>query len=160
MIRELQEQELKVIYEIINDSAISYKGIIPADRWREPYITWEELYRQIKEGIHFWCYEEEGTILGVMGVQQKKEVTLIRHSYVQSLSKTTGVGGKLLAHLCQIAATSILISTWADAVWAIKFYQSHGFRLLIGAEKDTLLKKYWNIPEHQIDTLVVLINEV
>lgn len=156
MIRLSEPKDLDFIYEIINDSAQAYKGIIPADRWHEPYMTRQELTEQIEDGIQFWCYEEEDTVTGVMGIQPKGDVTLIRHAYVRSKSRNTGVGGQLLSHLCQMSSTPMLIGTWADASWAIKFYQKHGFRLLIGEEKDSLLKTYWNIPQRQVETSVVL----
>ena len=156
MIRAFEPTDLEAVYEIINDSAQAYKGVIPADRWHEPYMSWGELNEQIQDGIHFWCYEEEGLLLGVMGIQPKDDVTLIRHAYVRSRARNAGIGGKLLAHLCQITTTPILIGTWADASWAIQFYERHGFTLVTGLEKDRLLKKYWKIPERQVDTSVVL----
>lgn len=156
MIRLSEPKDLDFIYEIINDSAQAYKGIIPADRWHEPYMTHQELTEQIEDGVQFWCYEEDGIVTGVMGIQPKGDVTLIRHAYVGSKSQNTGVGGQLLNHLCQKSNTPMLIGTWADASWAIKFYQKHGFRLLIGEEKDKLLRTYWNIPQRQVETSVVL----
>lgn len=156
MIRLAKPEELDVIYEIINDAAQAYKGIIPADRWHEPYMTRQELIEQIEDGVQFWCYRNGNTISGVMGVQPKGDVTLIRHAYVRSLSRNTGIGSQLLNHLCQQTDTPLLIGTWADATWAIAFYQKHGFRLLVGEEKDRLLRKYWTIPQRQVETSVVL----
>lgn len=159
MIRASELTDLPAIFAIINDSAQAYKGVIPADRWREPYMTWEELTSQISNGVQFWCYVKNGMIAGVMGIQMKSDVTLIRHAYVRTQERNKGVGHKLLNHLCQMATTPILIGTWADAVWAIRFYQNHGFRLLAGPEKDDLLRTYWNIPERQVETSIVLTNK-
>ena len=160
MIRLFGPKDLDVIYEIINDSAQAYKGIIPADRWHDPYMTRQELIEQVEDGVQFWCYQDETTITGIMGIQPKGDVTLIRHAYVRSKSRNTGIGGQLLNYLCQMSNTTMLIGTWADASWAIKFYQKHGFRLLSGEEKDSLLKKYWDIPQRQIETSVVLTDKL
>jgi N-acetylglutamate synthase-like GNAT family acetyltransferase len=158
MIRLSEPDDMAVIYEIINDSAQPYKGIIPADRWQEPYMTRQELAEQIEDGVMFWCYQDKSTITGVMGIQSKGDVTLIRHAYVRSNHRNSGVGGQLLSHLCQRVTTPVLIGTWAAASWAIKFYQKHGFSLLVGDEKDKLLRKYWRIPQRQVETSVVLTN--
>ena len=159
MIRLFEQDDLEVIYDIINDAAQAYKGIIPADRWHEPYMTRQELVEQIADGVQFWCYQEGNVVVtGVMGVQPKGDVTLIRHAYVRSKSRSIGIGGQLLNHLCQLANTPILVGTWAAATWAITFYQKHGFRLVIGEEKDDLLRKYWTIPQRQVETSVVLTN--
>ncbi len=156
MICKCKQKDFNEIYEIINDAASAYKGVIPADRWHEPYMTEEELKKQIEEGVQFWCYTEEGKITGVMGIQFKKNVTLIRHAYVRTTNRKNGIGSKLLQHLSTIATTPILIGTWAEAKWAIDFYQKHGFRLLQKEEKDNLLRKYWTIPERQVETSVVM----
>lgn len=160
MIRPFEQKDLEVVYEIINDSAQAYKGVIPTDRWHEPYMTRQELIEQIEDGVQFWCFQEGNIITGVMGIQPKADVTLIRHAYVRSISRNAGIGGKLLNYLCKLSNTPMLIGTWADASWAIKFYQKHGFRLLIGAEKDRLLKTYWNIPQRQVETSVVLTDQM
>ena len=144
------------IYEIVNDGASVYKGIIPADRWHEPYMPEEELQAQIDAGVQFWCYKEATEILGVMGIQHKEEVTLIRHAYVRTVNRNKGIGRKLLLHLASISTSPILIGTWADATWAIQFYQKNGFRLVSESEKERLLRKYWSIPDRQIETSVVL----
>ncbi len=156
MISKCTTEDFEIIYSIINDAAIAYKGIIPPDRWHEPYMSKEELEQQIAEGVEFWCYKEDEKILGVMGIQFKGEVTLIRHAYVRTNSRNKGIGKKLLHHLSSISATPILIGTWADAVWAIEFYKKHGFRLVTQEEKNKLLKKFWSIPERQVETSVVL----
>jgi GNAT superfamily N-acetyltransferase len=145
-----------MIYEIINDAALAYKGIIPKDRWKEPYMSREELRHEIDEGVVFWGYEEDGKLKGVMGIQDVQDVTLIRHAYVRTAERNKGIGSKLMSHLRQMPDRPILIGTWADAVWAIRFYEKHGFRLVSTEEKNCLLKKYWRIPERQVETSVVL----
>ncbi len=149
-------KDFDTIYEIINDASLAYKGIIPTDRWKEPYMPKEELETQIKENVEFWNYKENDEILGVMGIQFKNDVTLIRHAYVRTIARQKGIGGKLLEHLTNMAKTPILIGTWRDASWAISFYKKHGFRLLSDVEKNHLLKMYWTIPERQVETSTVL----
>ncbi len=156
MIDKCDQKDFQNIFEIINDGAAAYRGIIPADRWHDPYMSSEELNRQIEEGVQFWKYIDNDEILGVMGIQFKGEVTLIRHAYVRSASRNKGVGSKLLNHLRKFSQTPILIGTWADADWAIGFYQKHGFRLLEVDEKNRLLRRFWRIPDRQIQTSVVL----
>jgi N-acetylglutamate synthase-like GNAT family acetyltransferase len=156
MITKCNPADFQTIYAIINDGAAAYKDIIPADRWRESYMTQEELKGQIEEGVEFWAYVEEGTMAGVMGIQFKGPVTLIRHAYVRTSKRNTGIGGKLLAHLRSIATTPVLIGTWAAADWAIAFYRKHGFRVVSQEEKEKLLRTYWRIPARQIETSVVL----
>ena len=156
MIFKCEQRDFNEIYEIINDGAIAYRGVIPADRWHEPYMAKEELKKQIDEGVQFWGYKENGKIIGVMGIQFKGDVTLIRHAYVRTAERNKGIGSKLLEHLRAISSTPVLIGTWADAKWAIEFYQKHGFYLLPIEEKNNLLRKYWTIPVRQIETSVVL----
>ena len=156
MISECEQKDFNEIYEIINDGASAYKGIIPEDRWHDPYMSKEELKKQIDEGVQFWKYSEDEKIMGVMGIQLKKDVTLIRHAYIRTLYRNKGIGSKLLAHLRTITTTPVLIGTWADAKWAIDFYQKHGFHLLPKEEKNNLLIKYWTIPVRQVETSVVL----
>ena len=158
MIVRSQPSNFDDIYDIINDAASAYRGIIPADRWDEPYMTKGELEKQMSEGVLFWQYVEDDTIMGVMGIQYKEDVTLIRHAYVRTVARKKGIGSQLLAHLCAMTTTPILIGTWADAIWAIEFYQKHGFRLLANEEKNNLLLKYWSVPARQIETSVVLAN--
>lgn len=156
MIRQCSDDDFEMIYEIINDAALAYKGIIPKDRWKEPYMSREELRHEIDEGVVFWGYEEDGKLKGVMGIQYVQDVTLIRHAYVRTAERNKGIGSKLMSHLRQMTDRPILIGTWADAVWAIRFYEKHGFRLVSTEEKNCLLKKYWRIPERQVETSVVL----
>jgi GNAT superfamily N-acetyltransferase len=156
MIEKCAQEDFRKIWEVINDGAIAYKGVIPADRWHEPYMPQEELITQMEEGVQFWCYKENEEILGVMGIQYKGDVTLIRHAYVRSTHRNKGIGGKLLTRLAAISTVPVLIGTWADAKWAITFYEKHGYRLLSNWESASLLRKYWNIPFRQIETSVVL----
>ena len=156
MIRKCLDNDFEAIYEIINDAAQAYKGIIPADRWHEPYMPPDQLQQEIAAGVNFWGAEENGRLTGVMGIQDKGEVTLIRHAYVRSVLRNQGVGSQLLRHLEAMTANPILIGTWAAATWAISFYEKNGYRLVSIDEKNHLLKKYWTIPERQIETSVVL----
>lgn len=156
MIRLCDDSDFETIYSIINDAAGAYQGVIPPDRWQEPYMPKEELRHEMDAGVVFWGYEEDGELLGVMGIQHVRDVTLIRHAYVRTARQSQGIGGKLLAALRPQTPRPILIGTWADAVWAIRFYEKHGFRLVSSQEKERLLRKYWSIPERQIETSVVL----
>ena len=158
MLAKCTHKDFREIYEIINDAAGAYKHAIPADCWHEPYMPESELSLQIQEGVEFWCYKEDGKMLGVMGIQDKGEVTLIRHAYVRTVERKRGIGSKLLAHLGALTSKPILIGTWAAADWAIQFYQKHGFRMLSPREKNKLLLKYWDIPQRQVETSVVLAN--
>jgi GNAT superfamily N-acetyltransferase len=156
MIRQCDERDFELIWTIINDGARAYRGVIPADRWTEPYMSKEKLQQEIDDGVVFWGYEENGTLIGVMGIQRVQEVTLIRHAYVRTGSQKRGIGAQLLSHLRDMANGPVLIGTWADAVWAIRFYERHGFQMVGWEEKNRLLKKYWSIPERQVETSVVL----
>jgi N-acetylglutamate synthase-like GNAT family acetyltransferase len=156
LIRQCSDDDFETIYEIINDAALAYKGIIPEDRWKEPYMSREELRHEIDEGVVFWGYEEDKKLKGIMGIQDVQDVTLIRHAYVRTAERNKVIGSKLLSHLRSMTDGPILIGTWADAVWAIRFYEKHGFSLVSTEEKNRLLKKYWRIPERQVETSVVL----
>ena len=157
MIRRCTDSDVPNIFAIVNDAAQAYKGVIPADCWHEPYMPLEELKEEIAAGVKFWGYEERGQLIGVMGMQPVKDVTLIRHAYVKTEMRNRGIGRKLLAHLLGQIKGRILVGTWRAAGWAIKFYQKHGFQLVSEVEKDRLLKTYWNIPKRQIETSVVLV---
>ena len=159
MIQQCDKSEFESIYEIINEAAQAYRGVIPPDRWKEPYMSRDELQHEIREGIDFWGYEEDGDLVGVMGIQQVQDVMLIRHSYIRTAWQHTGVGGRLLSFLRLQTTLPILVGTWAEAVWAIRFYEQHGFRLVSQEDKDRLLRKYWSVPERQIETSVVLADE-
>jgi GNAT superfamily N-acetyltransferase len=156
VIRLCESGDLQVMYEIVNDAAQVYKGVIPGDRWQEPYMAMEELQHEIDDGVVFWGYEVDGKLVGIMGIQDVQDVTLIRHAYVRTACQGQGIGGKLLSHLCALTERPILIGTWADATWAVRFYQKYGFRLVSTEEKNRLLHKYWSIPERQVETSVVL----
>jgi N-acetylglutamate synthase-like GNAT family acetyltransferase len=156
MITSSTQQDFGRIYEIINDAAAAYKGIIPEDCWHEPYMSERELQDQIDDGVKFWNYKEDDEIIGVMGIQDKGDVTLIRHAYVSTSARNRGIGTKLLFHLISLTTKPVLIGTWADATWAIAFYKKHGFRLVSFEEKEEMLRKYWTIPPRQIETSVVL----
>ena len=156
MIRKCKLSDLEMIYEIINDAAQAYKGVIPADCWNEPYMPREELERQIEEGVVFWGFETDGELVGVMGLQDRGDVDLIRHAYVKTRARQQGIGTRLLQHLESTTNKPILVGTWADASWAIGFYEKNGYQLLPEAEKTRLLRKYWSISQRQVETSVVL----
>lgn len=156
IIRRCDARDFEAIWSIINDGAAAYLGVIPQDRFREPYMSREELRDEIAHGVEFWGYQSGDELLGVMGIQDVRDVTLIRHAYVRTNSQKLGVGTKLLAHLQNLTATPVLIGTWADALWAIRFYEKHGFEKVSHEEKERLLRTYWHIPERQVETSVVL----
>lgn len=155
-IRTCDDRDFETIFSIINDAAQAYYGVIPADCWHEPYMSREYLRHEMDSGVVFWGYEENGTLLGVMGIQDVKNVTLIRHAYVRTSYRNHGIGGKLISHLMTLISRPTLVSTWAAAVWAIRFYEKHSFRLVTRENKDRLLEKYWSISERQTETSVVL----
>jgi N-acetylglutamate synthase-like GNAT family acetyltransferase len=177
MIRNSTAEDFEQILSIINDAAVAYKGIIPPDRWHEPYMPEAELRAQIADGVRFSCYLDSAEVsrqrhgervsqaarsavdqqvVGVMGIQDKHDVELIRHAYVRTSQRKAGIGTQLLQSLMQSSAKPILIGTWNAADWAIRFYEKHGFALVSNVEKDVLLRKYWSIPERQVETSVVL----
>ena len=158
MIRKCIASDFNTILAIINDAAQAYRGIIPEDRWNEPYMSFEELKAEIEDGIVFWGMQRDGQLLGVMGIQDKGELTLIRHAYVRSRAQKMGIGTKLLQHLQSMTDKPILIGTWATASWSISFYEKNGYSLVPDQEKNRLLRKYWSIPERQVQTSVVLAN--
>jgi N-acetylglutamate synthase-like GNAT family acetyltransferase len=159
MIRRCKESDFNTIFEIINDAAQAYKGVIPQDRWHEPYMSLAELRAQIDDGIVFWGLERDGQLLGVMGIQDKGDVTLIRHAYVVPRAQKRGIGKRLLQHLKSMTVKPILIGTWTAASWAVSFYQKNGYMLVSEEEKERLLRRYWSIPERQVETSVVLANQ-
>ena len=128
MIRRCDDRDFDSIWAIINDGAQAYRGTIPADRWTEPYMSREKLLHEMDDGVVFWGYQDNGTLMGVMGIQPVRDVTLIRHAYVRTDSQKQGVGSRLLSHLRELTKDPVLLGTWADAVWAIRFYERHGFR--------------------------------
>jgi GNAT superfamily N-acetyltransferase len=158
IIRRCRDDERDEILSIINAAAAAYRGVIPADRWHEPYMPGDEFDRERAAGVVFWGYEDRGRLAGVMGLQDMREVELIRHAYVAPARQRDGIGGKLVKHLQQLGTKPMLVGTWAAASWAIRFYQRHGFALVSPARKTALLTTYWTIPERQIETSVVLAN--
>ena len=157
IIRSLLPSDFGAILKVINNAAQVYKGVIPDDRWKEPYMSAEELKEEIEAGVRFFGWAEGGHLLGVAGIQALEDTTLIRHAYVLPKYQGKGIGTRLLEYLRGLAETpEVLVGTWADATWAIRFYQKHGFKLVSSREKDRLLRTYWNIPERQIETSVVL----
>jgi len=157
-IRAATPADTATIYEIINDAAQAYKGIIPADRWHEPYMPMQELESEIGKGVRFYCCAQGDRIIGVMGIQDVKDVTLIRHAYVRTAARRHGIGQALLEHLNRLTQRPVLIGTWKAATWAIDFYKKNGFRLVTDEEKNKLLRIYWTIPDRQVETSVVLVD--
>ena len=157
-IRPCSSADVPALFAIINDAAQAYKGIIPADRWHEPYMPREELESELAAGVAFWGAERNGRLVGVMGIQDRGEVTLIRHAYVRTVERRQGIGEALLRHLETLTAKPILIGTWSAATWAIRFYEKHGYRVLPRPEIVSLLRKYWRIPDRQVETSVVHAN--
>ena len=155
-IRPCRDDERETIFAIVNAAAEAYRGVIPADRWHEPYMPMDELDAELAAGVRFWGYEDHGELLGIMGIQDVGDVDLIRHAYVWPAHQGRGVGGALLEHLMGSATRRVLIGTWAAADWAVRFYQRHGFELVSPEQKTSLLETYWTIPERQVETSVVL----
>ena len=157
MIRELANADFQSILTVVNDAAMAYKSKIPADRWKEPYMSAHELDEEIQNGVQFYGWTENNVLIAVMGTQSVNDVTLIRHAYMLTSNQQNGLGEKLLNHLLGLARTNrILVGTWEATLWAIKFYNKHGFTLLSRKETNKLLRKYWNIPERQVEASVVL----
>lgn len=157
MIRRCVDGDFPAIESVINEAAQAYRGAIPADCWHEPYMTASALKAEADAEITFWGWEDSGALIGIMGIQQVRDATLIRHAYVRTAHQGRGIGGALLTFLAGQAAGPLLVGTWAAAEWAIRFYQRHSFRLVSPAEKDRLLRTYWSIPLRQKETSVVLV---
>jgi GNAT superfamily N-acetyltransferase len=158
IVRPCRKEERPVIAAIINAAAEAYRGVIPVDRWHDPYMSPQDLDSEIDAGVVFWGFDSEAELVGVMGIQSVRDVELIRHAYVRPGSQRYGVGAALIAHLRSLTSRRMLVGTWAAAAWAIHFYQRHGFVLVSPDQKDALLTSYWAIPERQIETSVVLAN--
>lgn len=156
MIRRCSDADAPAIEVIVNEAARAYRGAIPDDCLHDPYMPRPELLAEIAAGVQFWGWEESGLLVGVMGIQKVADATLIRHAYVLSSCQSRGIGGALLDALVAESTGTLLVGTWADARWAISFYERHGFCLVPAAEKNRLLDTYWNIPERQRETSVVL----
>jgi GNAT superfamily N-acetyltransferase len=156
VIRKCTEANIDVIYEIINDAAQAYCGVIPEDMWHDPYMSRAELMQELQDGVVFWGMVESDSLVGVMGMQDKGDVTLVRHAYTKTEQRTKGIGSRLLQFIERETDKPILVGTWADATWAIRFYQSNGYKLVPEKEKNQLLRDYWHISDRQIETSVVL----
>jgi N-acetylglutamate synthase-like GNAT family acetyltransferase len=159
VIRKSNDLDVPVMIEIVNSAAQAYRGVIPSDRWHEPYMSAVDFKQEIRDGVAFWVAEDDGRVLGIMGIQDKGDVTLVRHAYVLPGLQRKGVGTSLLHHVQSLTDKPILIGTWATASWAIDFYMRNGFALVSDEDKDFLLRKYWSIPERQIETSVVLADD-
>jgi len=157
-IRQCTPADESRICEVVNDAAVAYRGVISSDRWKEPYMPLTELQHEIRSGVSFWGAYQDDVLIGVMGLQHVGDVSLIRHAYTRTSNQGQGVGKALLKHVTGHTERPLLIGTWTAATWAIGFYQSQGFQLL-GEEKDDVLRRYWTIPERQIEESVVLADE-
>jgi GNAT superfamily N-acetyltransferase len=157
-IRLCRDDDRAAILAIVNTAAEAYRAVIPLDRWHEPYMPQDELESEIAAGVVFWGHEENGVLVGVMGLQPVRDVDLIRHAYTLPGSQRRGVGGALVRHLRRLTTRRMLVGTWGAAEWAIRFYRRHGFELVSPERKSELLKTYWSIPDRQIETSVVLAN--
>jgi GNAT superfamily N-acetyltransferase len=157
-IRLCRDDDRAAILDIVNAAAAAYRGVIPTDRWHEPYMPRDELDNEVAAGVVFWGCEEDGRLTGVMGLQSLRDVDLIRHAYTLPGSQRRGIGSALLGELQRLSRQRLLVGTWEAAGWAIRFYKRHGFEQVSPAQKTMLLKTYWNIPERQVETSVVLAN--
>ncbi len=155
-IRKSVANDFEAILAIINDAAQAYRGVIPSDRWHEPYMSADELAKEIASGVIFWTAVDNGQLLGVMGIQDKEDVALVRHAYIATTLQRKGIGTKLLRRVEALSDTPILIGTWADASWAIEFYRRNGFTVVSDGDKNRLLRAYWSVPARQVETSVVL----
>jgi len=155
-IRRCRDDELDELLGVVNAAATAYAGAIPDDCYHVPYMPPAELRAEIAAGVRFWGRFDGPRLIGVMGIQDVADVTLLRHAYVRPGRQRRGVGGELLVHLCRRATGPLLVGTWAGAGWAIRFYERHGFRQVDPVQKDALLRRYWSIPERQVETSVVL----
>ena len=146
------------IADVINDGAQAYRGVIPADRWHEPYMPDEDLKRELAAGVAFWGFTEGKRLLGVMGLQPVADVALIRHAYTRTEAQGRGIGSALIEKLKSLGTVPLLVGTWKAATWAIRFYERRGFTLVSDREKERLLRRYWTIPDRQVEESVVLRN--
>ena len=155
-IRKSVANDFEAILAIINDAAQAYCGVIPSDRRHEPYMSTDELAKEIANGVIFWMAEDRGQLLGVIGIQDKEDVAVVRHTYTATTLQRKGIGTKLLRHVEALADKPILIGTWADAAWAIEFYRRNGFTVVSDGDRNRLLRAYWSVPARQVETSVVL----
>jgi N-acetylglutamate synthase-like GNAT family acetyltransferase len=159
LIRKARTEDFDAILAIINEAAQAYRNVIPDDRWHDPYMPSQELAKEIAAGVVFWIAEADGRLVGVMGIQDKGDVALVRHAYTATTLQRKGVGTSLLRHVEGLTDKPILIGTWADASWAIDFYRRNGFTVVPNEDKERLLRTYWSIPPRQIETSVVLADQ-
>jgi N-acetylglutamate synthase-like GNAT family acetyltransferase len=159
VIRPCNNDDVATILNIINDAASAYRGVIPSDCWHEPYMSLDYLRHELNAGVRFWGYERSGALSGIMGIQHVRDVTLIRHAYVRTMHRNKGIGAELISHLKAMITEPTLVGTWAAAIWAIRFYEKHGFRLVTMEEKNRLLQRYWSISDRQTETSVVLADQ-
>jgi GNAT superfamily N-acetyltransferase len=158
IVRPCRDDEHEIILTIINAAAEAYRGVISADRWHDPYMALQEFRGEIAAGVAFWGYEQDGSLIGVMGIQSVRDVDLIRHAYVLPGSQRNGVGAALIKHLRNLSTRRMLVGTWAAAAWAVSFYRRHNFELVSPERKTALLNTYWTISDRQIEASVVLAN--
>lgn len=156
MIRRCAAGDVEEIFGVINDAASAYRGVIPADRWQEPYMPLEELRGELAAGVQFWGWVQDGRIGGVMGLQLVGDVALVRHAYTRPADQGKRIGSALLHHLVAQIDRPVLVGTWKAATWAIRFYLGRNFILVSEQEKADLLRCYWTVPERQIEESVVL----
>ena len=157
MIIEYKKADISKILHIINEASLKYKGIIPDNCWKEPYMSKQELISEFNDGVRMYGYHNNNKLIGVIGVQKVKDVILIRHTYTLSSYQGKGAGSTLLEYLLKKYKNSrLLVGTWKNASWAIQFYKKFDFILHTKEETTSLLKKYWNIPTKQIENSVVL----
>jgi len=159
VIRRCRKGDFEAIYTIINEAARAYRGVIPEDCWKEPYMEKGELRGEMGDGVVFWGYEKNGLLLGVMGIQNVKDVSLIRHAYVTTTNQNHGIGSRLLSRLRSLTNRPLLVGTWEAAAWAVRFYENQGFKQVSKEAKDRLLREYWSISDRQIETSVVLVDD-
>lgn len=155
-IRAATPVDLDTIFEIVNDSARAYKGVIPESAWHEPYMPMDHLQSEIAKGVRFSCCDLDGRTMGVMGIQDVLDVTLVRHAYVRTESRSQGIGRALLESVTRLTPRPVLIGAWRAASWAIQFYQKNGFTLLDETDKNRVLRTYWTISDFQVEQSVVL----
>jgi len=157
MIRTCRDNDFETILRIVNDAAVAYRGVIPNDRWREPYMSGEELRFEIGDGVVFRCVDTGNGPVAVMGIQDRGDVALVRHAYTLTSQQKSGFGSMLLCHVESVSPRrELLVGTWKAASWAVRFYEKNGYSMVSDEEKNVLLRRYWKIPARQVDTSVVL----
>ena len=157
MISEYKKTDISKILYIINDASLRYKDTIPDDCWREPYMSKQELIDEFNDGVRMYGYHNNNRLIGVIGIQEVKDVILIRHAYTLTSFQKKGVGSALLEYLLKKNQNSrLLVGTWKSATLAIRFYEKFNFILHTEEQSNLLLKKYWKISSTQIKNSVVL----